>query len=139
MKITKNINLDKYKKAIDNLSSATNMANIANETIIEIQHRTQSGNNIKGNKFKKYSKEYAEYKAEHFGSSDVNLTVTNNMLHDITYKKIENGVRMYFGTSTENEKAYKNQVQMKRPFFGLSDYQRTKITKYIERTYEKAL
>jgi len=53
------------------------------------------------------------------------------MLHDITYKKIENGVRMYFGTSTENEKAYKNQVQMKRPFFGLSDYQRTKITKYI--------
>jgi len=48
MKITKNINLDKYKKAIDNLSSATNMANIANETIIEIQHRTQSGNNIKG-------------------------------------------------------------------------------------------
>jgi len=67
------------------------------------------------------------------------LTVTNNMLHDITYKKIENGVRMYFGTSTENEKAYKNQVQMKRPFFGLSDYQRTKITKYIWRTYEKAL
>jgi len=137
MKITKNINLDKYKKAIDNLSSATNMANIANETIIEIQHRTQNGDNIEGNKFKKYSKGYAKHKAEHFGSSDVNLTVTNNMLHDMTYKNIDNGVRIYFGTSTENEKAYWNQIDMKRPFFGLSDYQRAKIIKYIRRQYNK--
>jgi phage gpG-like protein len=135
MKITKKPNFGKYKKAVDNLKQGLGTA--TNETITEIQKRTQSGKDYKGSSFTKYSDDYKEYKSKHYGSSRVNLTQTGNMLHSITSKKIKNGIRLYFGSSSENKKAYHNQVTNRRKFFGLSTKQKDRLLEIVKNYYKK--
>lgn len=46
--------------------------------------RTRSGVDVRGNGFRGYSADYAEQKAAELGAGPVNLTVSGNMLNDIT-------------------------------------------------------
>jgi len=135
MKITKKPDFGKYKKAVTSLKQG--LATSANETITEIQKRTQGGRDVKGSSFKPYSNAYKSHKAKHYGSSKVNLTQTGNMLHSITFKKIKNGIRLYFGSSAENTKAYHNQITNKRKFFGLSKQQRDKLLNNVKNYFKK--
>lgn len=135
MKITKKPKFDKYIKAVSNLRDG--LATKSNEAIIDIQKRTQSGKDVKGSSFKPYSKAYKAYKAKGYGSSKVNLTQTGNMLHSITFKKIKDGIRLYFGTSIENKKAYHNQITNGRKFFGLSKKQHSKLLEAVKNYYKK--
>jgi hypothetical protein len=95
----------------------------ANEFIVGIIKRTQSGRDANMSGFRPYSKGYALEKAKEFGSSRVNLTRTGNMLNSITHKRIRGGVRLYFSAGEELRKADANQNKLGRRFFGLDKKQ----------------
>lgn len=95
----------------------------ANEFIVGIIKRTQSGRDANMSGFRPYSKGYAVEKAKEFGSSRVNLTRTGNMLNSISSKKIKGGLRLYFSANQELKKADNNQNRLRRKFFGLDKNQ----------------
>lgn len=105
----------------------------ANDVKLSITKRTQAGKDINNKSFKKYSKEYAKKK----GSVRVNLTDTGQMLNSIDWKKIPYGVRMYFNSTEQRNKAKGN--QNKRKFFGIDPTARQRLQKQLQKIYHKAL
>ena len=105
--------LDKLKKEALNIETG-------------IINRTQSGKDVKGKGFKKYSTAYAKKKG-----GTVNLTDTGAMLQAISNKNIPNGVRFYFNASAETNKAAFNQKL--RKFFGVDKDQ----VKYLKKKLGK--
>ena len=105
--------LDKLKKEALNIETG-------------IINRTQSGKDVKGKGFKKYSSAYAKKKG-----GKVNLTDTGAMLQAISNKNIPNGVRFYFNASAETKKASWNQKL--RKFFGVDKEQ----IKYLKKKMSK--
>lgn len=117
IRITKTVNWGKYTKRIKNIDQK--LLGLSEEIIVGIIKRTQSGKDIYGRKFRKYSKGYKKPG----GTSTVNLTLKGTMLHAIDTKKIRRGIRFYFPNATENKKAHDNQVKYKRKFLGLDKKQ----------------
>lgn len=136
IKVKKKPNMAKYIKAIEGMSDKALPLEIQ-ETIVEIQQRTRKGTDVKGGSFKPYTSKYAKRKVEEYGSADVNLTQTGNMLHSMTYKKITNGVKIFFGATEENKKAYHNQVTNNRTFFGLDKVQHKRLLNAISKYWKK--
>lgn len=129
LKVTKTPNFNKWKKELKSTPEKINT--LGNQVVVEIRTNTQSKSQDKNERrFKPYSKKYAIEKAKDFGSSKVNLTRTGRMLNSITFDKIDNGIRFYFNTAEENNKAYQNTVRG-RDFFGIS--QRRFKTYYLPR------
>jgi len=114
IRVKKMPNFGKYTKRIKNSNS--NLYSITEGVIVGIIKRTQSGKDKNSKGFKPYSKSYGK-------TGRVNLTDKGSMLQSITRKKIKDGVRLYFGSSNENSKAYGNQVTYKRKFFGIDKKQ----------------
>ena len=104
---------------------------LASEIIVGIINRTQSGKDVKNNQFKKYSKGYEKTKAKRFGSAKPNLTVTSLMLNAISSKDIPRGVRLFFLSAAENNKALFNEKT--RKFFGVDKQQTKQIKKKLKR------
>lgn len=129
MRVTKKPNLAKYKKAIDGMSDKT-LPIEAQETIKSIQARTSRGVDADGKGFEPY-KNKSYYKKK--GVAFVNLQDTGIMLHSITYKKIKDGIRLYFASANANKKAYHNQVTNKRKFFALDDKQTTYLLNAVKK------
>lgn len=121
VKIIEKPDFKKYSKRIKNISKT--LVAMENDLIIGIIRRTQKGKDIDGKPFKKYSKNYDK-------KGIVNLTVTNNMLHDISAKEITDGVKLWFPTEDENDKAYDNEKRG-RHFFGLDKKQVKTIKKRL--------
>lgn len=124
MKITKSPNIKKYIDRVDSPLDALS----ANEIITDIQLRTQSGQDSNKQAFRKYTNEYAKQK----GSSKVNLTATNKMLNNISWKKINNyTLRIFFSSAHERSKAHGNQYKNGRKFFGIDKDQVKDINKRL--------
>lgn len=123
--LIKKPNLAKYaKRMTDN-----NLPLIANEIISDIVIRTQKGKDVNNRSFKPYSKAYSIKK----GTTSVNLTQSGRMLNSITFRKLPNGIRLFFGASKENKKAHGNQSKNNRKFFGLDKSQVDYINNYIKK------
>jgi hypothetical protein len=138
MRVTKKPNINKYKNAIKKMSDRATLVPAINETIVEIRKRTQSGKDVNGNSFKPYAESTKDYRSKHGRSTNVNLTYSGAMLGSITVKSIQGGIRLYFGSTIENTKAYHNQISLKRKFFGLSQAQRDKLIKFLKSYYKNA-
>ena len=121
----------RIKKRIDGIGQ--NLPIIGNNIVYGIVRRTQRGLDVNNKKFKRYSKGYGKYKAKEYGSKDVNLTQSGKMLNSITWRKTKNGIRIYFRSREESQKAHGNQKRMKRVFFGLDKEQ----IKYIKKEIKK--
>ena len=104
---------------------------MGDEIVSDITARTQKGKDKNNSSFKKYSKNYAKYKREKYGSSKPNLTASNNMLNSMTYKPIPNGLRIYFSTDTERKKALVN-IKRGYDFFGIDKVQKKYINKRLK-------
>lgn len=104
---------------------------LANDIKAGIIKRTQEGKSVSNKGFRKYSKSYRRYKSKYNGSSKPNLTDTEKMLNNITWKKVKNGIRMYFQNNEERAKAAGNQKL--RKFFGLDKKQKDFIKKRLEK------
>ena len=121
--LKKKINFGRLKKKM----ARNNLPLIGNEIVTSIILRTQKGKDVKNRKFKGYTKEYKATKKEKYGASVVNLTAGGKMLNDISWKKLPNGIRIYFKSSQQNKKAHGNQIKNKRKFFGIDPIQLQKI------------
>ncbi len=129
IRVTKQPNWGKYRKRLKKTDDA--LYSVAESIIVGIVKRTQSGKD-KGRKgFKAYSKSYGKV-------GRVNLTERGTMLHSIDRKKVKNGVKLFFGNTKENAKAYGNQVKYGRKFFGIDNKQHKhmveRLGKYIVRS-----
>lgn len=131
-KFKSTINWNKKKKE---LSDTKKLVPIANEIKADIIQRTQSGKDINERSFKPYSKSYAKTKS----TRTVNLTVKQQMLNAIDWKQIKGGIRFYFNSKEQNDKAYENQYKNGRKFFGLSIKDKKAIQKEFQKIYLKAL
>lgn len=123
IKFKKRPNFKKYESRFNNIPR-DKLQGLANQLTVGIINRTQKGKDKKFKPFKRYSTAYKKTKRG-FGSR-VNLTVTNNMLHSINSKIGRNKIRLYFGSTVENAKAYSNNLT--RKFFGI-DVRQIKIIK----------
>ena len=83
--------------------------------------RTQKGKDTKLKSMKSYKSDYAKYRQKHGRSKKPNLTYTGNMLNAISSKPIKNGLRFYFSSKSETDKAKWNQKT--RRFFGVDKNQ----------------
>lgn len=128
----KKVNFSKYQNKL----KQNKLPLLGNQIQDGIMKRTQSGLDANLKPFKPYSKQYAKYKSEKYGST-VNLTETQKMLNGITYKKIPNGIRMYFNSGEQTKKAYYNQVTLKRFFFYVDRKQKDMIKKFLEKSLLK--
>lgn len=100
-----------------------------------IVERTQSGKDINGKKFTKYSKEYAKTKG--VGRGDVDLTLTQDMLEAMRDKNIKkNLVKIQLGDSdVDTKKSFNHNVGdtlPKRTHFGLLEKEAEKIADQIK-------
>ena len=125
MKVTKKPNIKKYKDRV----AKNNLPLFANEIITDIIERTQNKKDVNLRRFNKYTKPYAKQKGT--SRTNVNLTDTGKMLNSIKWKKIKNGIEIYFSGSEQNAKAHGNQIKNKRKFFGIDRRQREKLIKKI--------
>lgn len=130
MPFKKTINFKKLeKKIIDKRESKLKLMGF--EIISDIIARTQKGKDIKLKAFVKYTKNYAKEKRHTHGGSKPNLTRKSQMLNDITFKRIKDGIRFYFKSSQQRAKAHGN--QRLRVFFGLDKNQKKKIQKELNK------
>lgn len=132
-----------YSKDIVNALSAT-----AQQGIVTILDRTEKGKGYES-RFKRYSPEYAQSKAEGwprtktrraFGgdpSGKVNLMVSGNMLSSIksTVDKPKLTAEIGFSRATEAKKAYWN--NQSRPFFGFNQREKNFLRKFFYKRLTK--
>lgn len=92
------------------------------DAIREIVRRTESGRDINGRRFVRYTKEYRKFKIRTTGSGQVNLRLSGQMLDSITSKvEVRSTVivwSIFFSNREAEQKAIWNSVR--RPFFGVS-------------------
>ena len=99
---------------------------IGQAIIDKIIERTEDGQDISENDFKKYSKEYVESdEFKDFGKSknEINMTLTGRMLDDIDIiSESRNTIKIGFEDETETLKAFNHNTGdtvKKRKFFGI--------------------
>lgn len=105
----------------------------------DIIKRTQSGKEIEGKAFKKYSKAYEKLLQREGESTNVDLTRTQAMLGAIQtrIKQIAGDIelRLFFASATESAKARWNSAI--RPFFGISKEQFRKLKQTINEAIKR--
>ena len=99
--------------------------------VVGIVSRTQRGKDMKLKGFKSYKKDYAKYRQKHGRDKSVNLTYSGRMLGAINSKHIPLGLRFYFSSKSETDKATWNQKT--RKFFGVDKMQ----IKYLKKRLGK--
>lgn len=138
IKITKMPDLSNLIKAVQ--TTDQRIASIATFIITGISKRTQRGLDFNNRTFKPYNSDYKKYRASKGRSIRVNLTFNNQMLNAMRSKKTKDGVMIHFPDSIENEKAYNNQEEKGRKFFGLDTNQKeyiiSSIGKYISQGFK---
>lgn len=127
MSLRKKINFNKVKTIVID-GRVNKLYKEGFNLVAGIEERTLKGKdkNLRG--FRDYTPGYKDYKKSKGRSGKVDLTMKGHMLAAMTFKKIRNGIRFTFNSSTELKKAAGN--QKKRPFFGLD---RVQIKKLINR------
>ena len=130
--VTKNIRyLGTAKKILMDLEELDKLRKEAGNIIHGILERTQRGKDVKMKGFKSYKADYAKYRAKHGRDRRVNLTYSGRMLGAINSKHIPLGLRFYFASKSETDKAKWNQKT--RKFFGADKAQ----IKYLKKQLSK--
>lgn len=97
-----------------------------------IVERTRKGKSVKGNKFRKLSKAYAEAK----GSTKANLTLDGDMLDELDIVSIKgNKVKISWEDDLQIKKAFNHDTGdtlPKREFLGLTEAELKKIVKDLK-------
>lgn len=128
--LKKKINFRKVKgKVIDGRVSRLRLE--AMNIVHGIVTRTQRGKDVKLSGFKSYKADYAKYRSKHGRDRKVNLTYSGAMLGAINSKNIPLGLRFYFSSKSETDKAKWNQKT--RRFFGVDKTQ----VKYLKKQLSK--
>jgi len=102
-----------------------------------IDSRTTNGFDINGNRFKRYSKKYADYRVEKGRNVyPVDLQFTGRMLNSMRAKKLTYWSRLVFFRGAENsKKAAMNNKS--REFFGLNKREQSRVADvYFKRLTE---
>ena len=128
--LKKKINFHKVKRKV--VDGRVNRLRLEAMNIVHgIVARTQRGKDVKMKGFKSYKADYAKYRAKHGRDRKVNLTYSGRMLGAINSKHIPLGLRFYFASKSEADKAKWNQKT--RKFFGVDKAQ----LKYLKRQLSK--
>ena len=92
-----------------------------------IDNRTTKGFDVNGNRFKRYSKKYADYRVEKGRNPyPVDLQFTGRMLNSMRSKKVNYFSRLvFFRGSENNKKAAMNNES--REFFGLNRKEQSRV------------
>lgn len=106
-----------------------------------IVERTQDGKSLNGSKFRRYTKEYADFKG--VSRDDVDLTLTSDMLESLAVvKSTANTVTIGF-VGDQDGKAHGNHTgkdgavpKMRRPFFGVQKQELKDINSEFKRKEE---
>lgn len=130
IKVTNNINLTiKLKKITDDI--AIKLKEELIDAAAEISLRTQSGKGIDGSSFDPYADSTKKQKIRKSKqTSPVNLTDKGTMLgaaRKVTITSTNNAIIGTLGFTSGAEARKGSYNQAKRPWFGLSDKQKTKI------------
>lgn len=109
---------------------------VVKDELVEIKNRTLSGRDIAGNRFKKYSPGYADYRKEMGRQvTPPNLSFTGQMLGSLMTETTTSGSvvtgSIYPANPDEKEKIIANE-DMGRFFFGFSSKQISSISKRIK-------
>lgn len=138
----KNFSFKKYEKVIvDN--RVKKLQKMANEIINDVIERTKNSKDVNLRPFRRYSTAYGIRKKKQLGVSKPNLYDTpkakgeqrsvTHMLDSITFKKIKRGIRVYFISTEQNDKAHGNHYKHGRKFFGTDRRQRARIMKRLSK------
>ena len=128
--LKKKINFRKVKKRV--IDDRVNKLRLeASNIVTGIVNRTLKGKDADLKGMKSYSRDYAKYRQEHGRKGKVNLTYTGAMLGAISSKKIPLGLRFYFNSKSETDKAKWNQKT--RKFFGIDKNQRKYLKKQLSK------
>lgn len=133
MALTKKIDFNKVKKKVIN-GRQKKLKLEANNIIDEIVNRTLYGKDINNRQFRPYTKAYYRSKKKSHGAKKVNLKRSGDMLDDITWEELkggELGIKLYFASGSEGQKAYWNYVTFKRKFFGTDRRQEKRIAERL--------
>lgn len=102
------------------------------ETIVE---RTQGGQGLTG-AFKRYSREYADYRRDQGRGTTPDLNFSGRMLSNLgVQRKNNNTVKVAFSRNEEKKKARQNQKT--RPFIGVKNSEVRTITEAFRRQFER--
>ena len=124
----------KFRLTIGKGYTAEQKQKITKAVIKTIESRTKKGNDLRGGKFVKYTKEYKTFKTKHLGSaSPVNLRLSTQMLSDLKGlpPSSSTSITVGYDKGTEsNDKAHGNQsgsygkpyprANKKRKFLGIT-------------------
>lgn len=125
-----------YKRRMDRLipKALNRSGEKAVQTIVE---RTSRGVGLSG-MFKRYSRDYADYRKEKGRGTKVDLNFSGRMLSNLGVQRVNNNkVKVAFGRKEEQSKA--QQVGKKRPFVGIRPQEMKFITDAFRRQFERDL
>jgi hypothetical protein len=135
------VNRRKFRAEIGRLKSRIQRAipkalnRSGEKTVQTIVERTERGVGLKG-PFKRYSRQYADYRAEQGRSTKPDLNFSGRMLSNLDVEKRgSNKIRVAFKRKEEKQKAKFN--QKKRPFVGVRPTEVKFITDAFRRQFER--
>jgi len=135
------VNRRKFKAEISRLKSRISRAipkalnRSGEKTVQTIVERTERGVGLKG-PFKRYSRQYADYRAEQGRGTKPDLNFSGRMLSNLDVEKRgSNRVRVAFKRKEEEKKAKFN--SKKRPFVGVRPTEVKFITDAFRRQFER--
>lgn len=109
-----------------------------------ISSRTRAGKDVEGKSFesyKPYDPKYKKWKQKKGRRGNIDLTLSGSMLAaiatkvEVTADKIKGYI--FFSSAKEAEKAYWNQVDNGRPFFGLAKEQVKRLMQRLKEAMRK--
>lgn len=114
----------------------TSLNRSGEKTVQTIVDRTSRGVSSTGGRFKRYSREYADYRAKKGRSSTPDLNFSGRMLSNLgVERKNRNTVKVAFSRNEEKNKARQNQKT--RPFIGVRAEEVKFITDAFRRQFER--
>ena len=127
--------ISRFKRRVDR--AIPNALNRSGEKTVEtIVDRTSRGVSATGGRFKRYSKAYADYRAEKGRGSTPDLNFSGRMLSNLGVERVNNTtVKVAFSRREEENKARNN--QKKRPFIGVRPQEVKFITDAFRRQFER--
>ena len=125
-----------YKRKLDRaIPKALNRS--AEKTVETIVDRTSRGVGLLGG-FKRYSRDYADYRKEQGRGTKPDLNFSGRMLSNLGVERVNNNkVKVAFSRKEEQDKA--KQVGKKRPFVGVRPQEMKFITDAFRRQLERDL
>lgn len=106
------------------------------KTVETVVDRTQRGISLNGGRFRRYSREYADYRQDNGRGTSPDLNFSGRMLSNLGVERVNNTkVKVAFSRNEEKTKARVN--QRTRPFVGVRPQEVKFITDAFKRQFER--